>query len=146
MGTELRQQMNRFVEFINTADEAIGAEVISPEAVFHVPFLPEPVKGVAGYLTVIGVMRAGFSDVQWTLEETIVEGDTVACRFTLTGTHDGTFFGTAPTGRPVWTKAVNIYRFTDGLITDELGMPDLLALLGQIGALPPFDRAPRGSR
>jgi hypothetical protein len=29
------------------------------------------------------------------------------------------------------------YRFADGLIVDETGQPDLLSLLGQIGAVPP---------
>jgi hypothetical protein len=29
--------MHRFTEFINTASEKLAAELISPEAIFHVP-------------------------------------------------------------------------------------------------------------
>jgi hypothetical protein len=45
------------------------------------------------------MMRGGFPDLQWTLEEMIAEGDKVAARFIMRGTHRGTFFGVPPTGR-----------------------------------------------
>src|SRR3982751_3442762 len=91
--------MQRFTEFINSASEKLAAELISPGAVFHVPGRPEPMRGPAGYLAIIGMMRGGFPDVQWTLEETIAEGDKVAARFTMRGTHGGSFFGVSPTGK-----------------------------------------------
>jgi predicted ester cyclase len=82
-------------------------------------------------------MRGAFPDVQWSLERLVVEGDQVAARFELRGTHLGEFLGVAATGRQVAVGASNFYRFADGLIVDEAGQPDLLSLLGQIGALPP---------
>ncbi|MEI4481634.1 MULTISPECIES: ester cyclase [unclassified Phyllobacterium] len=42
--------------------------------------------GPTGYLEIIEMMRVGFPDIQWTLEETIAEGDNVAARFTYAGT------------------------------------------------------------
>jgi predicted ester cyclase len=84
--------MSRFLEFINTASEKLASELIFPEAVFHVPGRPEPMRGPGGYLEIIGMMRGGFPDIQWTLEETITEGDMLAARFTMRGTHNGTFF------------------------------------------------------
>src|SRR5437899_12879925 len=88
--------MHRFTEFINTASEKLAAELISPNAVLHVPRRPEPLQGPAGYLEIIGMMRSGFPDIQWTLEATIAEGDKVAARFTMRGTHQGTCFGVPP--------------------------------------------------
>jgi steroid delta-isomerase-like uncharacterized protein len=128
--------MNGFTDFINTASEDLAAELISPNAVFHVPGRPEPLQGPSGYLTIIGMMRAGFPDIQWTLEETVAEGDKVAARFTMRGTHEGTFFGVPPSGRKINVKAMNLYRFTSGKIVEEHGQPDLLGLLQQIGAAP----------
>jgi predicted ester cyclase len=92
--------MHRFTEFINTASEKLAKELISPDAIFHVPGCSEPMQGPAGYLSIIGMMRGGFPDIQWTLEEMIAEGDKVAARFTMRGTHQGTFFGVPPTGKP----------------------------------------------
>ena len=129
--------MGRFTEFINTASEALADELISPDAIFHVPGRPEPVRGPAGYLAIIGMMRGGFPDIQWTLEEMIAEGDKVAARFTMRGTHRGTFFGVPPTGKPIVVQAMNFYRLSSGQFVEERGQPDLLGLLQQIGAVPP---------
>jgi len=128
--------MGRFTEFINTASEKLAAELISPDAVFHVPGAPEPLRGPAGYLAVIGMMRNGFPDIQWTLDEMISEGDRVAARFTMRGTHRGTFFGVPPTGKKIAVTAMNFYRLSGGQFVEERGQPDLLALMQQIGAIP----------
>lgn len=128
--------MVRFVEFINSASEKLAEEVVSQEAVFHVPTSPEPVRGPNGYLEIIRMMRGGFPDIQWTLEETIAEGDMVAARFIMRGTHKGVFFGVPPSGKTVEVQAMNFYRFSEGKIIEERGQPDLLGLMQQIGAIP----------
>ena len=128
--------MQRFTQFINTASEELAGELISPDAIFHVPGSAEPMRGPAGYLAVIGMMRGGFPDIRWTLEETIAEDDNVAARFTMRGTHKGTFYGVPPTGKKIEVKAMNIYRFSNGKILEEHGQSDLLGLLQQIGAVP----------
>jgi steroid delta-isomerase-like uncharacterized protein len=128
--------MGRFVEFINTANVALGELLVSPNAVFHVPGRPEPLTGLEGYMEIIGMMRGGFPDIQWTLEEVIGEEDSIVARFTMRGTHQGIFFGVPPTGNKIVVQALNIYKFSDGKIIEERGQPDLLGLLQQIGALP----------
>ena len=128
--------MDRFVEFINTASEKLAQELISPDAVFHVPGRSQPMRGPAGNLSIIGMMRAGFPDIQWTLEEMVAEGDKVAARFTMRGTHRGTFSGVPPTGKSIRVQAMNIYRLSDGQFVEERGQPDMLVLLQQIGAIP----------
>jgi steroid delta-isomerase-like uncharacterized protein len=129
--------MKTFVNFINTADPDLANELIDPGATFYVPGRPEPATGPAGYLEVIAMMRAGFPDIQWALEELICEGNNVAARFTMRGTHEGVFFGVPATGNTITVQALNIYRLSDGKIVEEYGQPDLLGLMGQIGALPP---------
>jgi len=128
--------MIRYTEFINTASETLAAELISPDAIFHVPGRSEPMRGPAGYLAIIQMMRGGFPDIQWTLEEMVAEGDKVAARFIMRGTHLGTFFGTPSTGKTIAVQALNIYRLSHGQIVEETGQPDLLGLLQQIGAIP----------
>ena len=127
--------MKRFVEFINTSNEQLAEELISPDAIFYVPGQPEPMRGPGGYLAIIGMMRGGFPDIQWSLEETIAEDDKVAARFIMRGTHQGTFFGVQPTGKSIKVQAMNFYRFSNGQIVEEYGQPDMLGLLQQIGAV-----------
>src|SRR6185295_11964264 len=96
-----KRALIRFTEFINTASEMLATELISPDAIFHVPGRPEPMRGPAGYLAIIQMMRGGFPDIQWTLEEMVAEGDKVAARFTMRGTHGGPFFGVPPSGNKI---------------------------------------------
>jgi len=131
-----KASMERFVQFINTASAALADELVSPDAVFHVPGRPEPVSGPQGYLTIIAMMRDGFPDIQWALEQMVAEGDTVAARFVMRGTHQGNFSSVPPTGRKIEVQALNFYRWSDGQIIEEFGQPDMMSLLQQIGALP----------
>lgn len=128
--------MHRFTEFINTASEKLATDIIASDATFHVPGRPEPMRGPAGYLAIIGMMRGGFPDIQWTLEDMVVEGDKVAARFTMRGTHQGNFMGVPPTGKKIEVPAMNFYRLSNGQVVEEHGQPDLLGLLQQIDALP----------
>jgi steroid delta-isomerase-like uncharacterized protein len=128
--------MRRFVEFINTASAGLAKELISPNAIFHVPGRPEPMRGPAGYLAIIEMMRGGFPDIQWTLEEMVAEDDKVAARFTMRGAHQGTFMGVPPSGKKITVQAMNIYHLSNGKFVEEHGQPDMLDLLQQIGAVP----------
>jgi hypothetical protein len=51
-----KRTMDRFVEFINSANEKLAEELISPNAIFYVPESPEPMRGPDGYLAIIGMM------------------------------------------------------------------------------------------
>ncbi len=126
----------QFVQFINTADENLAQQLISPIAKFYVPTQPEPLQGPKGYLMIILMMRSGFSDIQWTLEEMISEDDKTAARFIMRGTHNGKFFGVPATGKTIAVQAMNFYRLADNQIIEEFGQPDMLGLLKQIGAVP----------
>lgn len=126
----------QFVQFINTADQNLAQQLISPVAKFYVPGKSEPLQGPKGYLTIIAMMRSGFPDIQWTIEDMITENDKVAVRFTMRGTHKGLFFGVPATEKPIVVQAMNFYRLSDNQIIEEFGQPDMLGLLMQIGAAP----------
>lgn len=128
--------MQKFTVFINTLDERLAQDLIAKNAVFYVPGQTSPLQGPSGYLFILAMMRGGFPDIQWTLEETISEGDRVAARFTMRGTHNGTFLGMPATGRQFKVQAINLYRWSDGKIVEEHGQPDLFGLMQQIGAVP----------
>ncbi|QYR22484.1 ester cyclase [Paenibacillus sp. sptzw28] len=131
-----KQLMHRFTVFINTASEKLAEELIAPDAIFHVAGQTEPMRGPSGYLAIIAMMRSGFPDIQWKLEEMVAEGDKVAVRFTMHGTHQGTFFGFPATTNTIEVQAMNFYRLSGGQIVEEYGQPDMLGLLQQIGAVP----------
>jgi steroid delta-isomerase-like uncharacterized protein len=126
----------QFLQFINTADENLAQQLISPVAKFYVPGHPEPLQGPQGYLMIIAMMRSGFPDIQWAIQDMITENDKVAVRFIMRGKHQGTFFGVPATEKQIVVQAMNFYRLADDQIIEEFGQPDMLGLLTQIGAVP----------
>ena len=126
----------QFLQFINTADENLAQQLISPIAKFYVPGQREPLLGPKGYLIIIAMMRKGFPDIKWTIEDMVTENEKVAVRFIMKGTHQGEFFGMPATEKPILVQAMNFYLLAGNQIIEEYGQPDMLGLLMQIGAIP----------
>lgn len=85
-------------------------------------------------------LRTAFPDAEVTLEDIVAEGDRVAYRLTMRGTHRGTFLGVASTGRRVTVSLFAIVRIEDGRLAEEWGgldQGDLLRQLGALGEPPP---------
>lgn len=79
-------------------------------------------------------MRKGFSDVQWKLEEMLVENNKTAVRWTLTGMHDGEFLGLAPTGTKIKTTVMNFYYFNkEGKIINDIAAEGMIGILRPLG-------------
>ncbi len=126
--------MKKFEKMINTADEHLAEELISNSAAFYTPASLEPLYGVKGYLSVVHWMRSGFSDVQWKLEEMIVNKNKAAVRWTLTGTHDGEFLGVTPTGKKISTTVMNFYYFDEnGKIINDIAAEGMIGILRPLG-------------
>jgi len=75
-----------------------------------------------------------FSDLHYSIEDLVGEGDTVLARLVMTATHDGEYDGVVGDGRRVCVEEVDIFTVRDGLIADyrivwdELGFRRQLAL------------------
>jgi len=79
-------------------------------------------------------MLNGLSDREIRFTVQITEGEWVATRAVITGTHTGEGFGVPPTGRPV-EFAVNILnRVEDGIVVQDQTIPNIMSLMHQIGA------------
>jgi predicted ester cyclase len=69
-------------------------------------------------------------------EAMVAEGDKVAVRFTVRGTHRGEFMGIAPTGKEVVVQGMDINRMANGKIVERWGIADSLSMLQQLGVIP----------
>jgi steroid delta-isomerase-like uncharacterized protein len=97
------------------------------------PGLPEGIEGVKAF---VQMFREGFSDLHASVEDVLEEGDRVATRVRVTGTHDGEFMGFTPSGNRIDIETMDIVRIVDGKAAEHWGLTDNMALLMQIGALP----------
>ena len=132
----------QFVEgMVNSGDFSLVPDLYAPDYVDHnAP--PGAPPGLAGVESTMMLFRTGFPDVHFTIDEMVAEGDLVGTRVTGTGTNTGSFLGMPPSGKTATWTSKGIFRVVDGKITEHWGLPDLLALLGQIGALPPGAQLP----
>ena len=111
--------------------ETAGA-IVSSDYVLH----PEEARGADGLREIVEAYRAAISGLEVTIDQQFTEGDHVATRFTITGTHDGELMGVPPSGRPVEFTGITISRCRDGRIEEEWELVDTVGLLRQVGALP----------
>jgi len=81
-------------------------------------------------------MRAAFPDLTFTVEDTITEGEKVAVKTTMRGTHEGTFAGRLNSGNPIEVGGCDVLRVRDGRIVEAWWLGDSGSLFMQIGAIP----------
>jgi steroid delta-isomerase-like uncharacterized protein len=93
--------------------------------------------GIEGVKQVFGDLHKGFSNVACGIAALVEEGDTVAERFTFTGTHTGDFRGMKPTSKSVRFNGMAFFQVVDGKIVARWGVEDHLELLRQLDVYPP---------
>jgi steroid delta-isomerase-like uncharacterized protein len=76
---------------------------------------------------------SAFPDWHWEVRTLVIDGDDIAVRFTVTGTHQSAFQGIAATGRRVTISQFTFYRLENGKIVEVWDHADMDAVIRQIG-------------
>jgi predicted ester cyclase len=114
-------------------------EILDPNFVCYDPNSEAgEVRGADTIKGEIEYFHNAVTDLAYTIEDQIAEGDKVVTRYTLSGTHRGEFFGVAPTGKRIEMSGIQIDRFDEesGKIVEEWPEYDLLGAMKQMGAVP----------
>lgn len=141
MQSKANEQMAReFMErAFNQGDLTLIDEQLAADAVDHQE--PTGVNFRAHLKQVITGMRTAFPDLHFEIHDMLSDGDIVAFRSTMTGTHLGPLrLGPGPvippSGRPVSVAHMHFLRVVDGQSQDLWHVWDRLGMLQQVGALP----------
>jgi predicted ester cyclase len=86
----------------------------------------------SGFKVFYGALLHAFPDATMQINEQIAEGDLVATRKTLRGTHRGELWGLEPTGNRVEFEFIDIFRIADGKLIEHWTSMDLGALRSQL--------------
>lgn len=108
-------------------------EFLAPSYVFR-DAPPGMAPGPDAIRETVTLFRAGFPDLDITLEELVAEGDKVCARSMMRGTHRGTIFGLAPTGRKVAVAGMTMVRLVEGRLVESWVKNDVTGLMAQLGA------------
>jgi predicted ester cyclase len=116
----------------------IVEEVLDPDFVCYDPNSEAgEVRGADNIKQEIEYFRQAVPDLTYTVVDQLAEGDKVVTRYMAGGTHQGEFFGVAPTGNRIEMSGIQIDRFDEnGKIVEEWPEYDLLGAMRQMGAMP----------
>ncbi len=116
-------------------------ELLAPDYINHTPASPDQPTGPEGVKGVVAMFRSAIPDLRVVVEDMIAEGDKVAVRYTLEGTHEGELFGIPPTGQRLSIKSMSVERVSDGKIREHWRVTDSLDMMQQLGAIPAPEHA-----
>jgi steroid delta-isomerase-like uncharacterized protein len=97
---------------------------------------PPGVEGKEGVSEFYRSFRNAFSDFELTVEDTLTEGDMVAGRYRIRGTHSDELMGVPGSGNKVDIEGQSFFRFENGRVAERWQSLDGANLMTQIGALP----------
>lgn len=132
--------VERWFQVWNTGDLAIAEEISATDFVNHDPNRPE-VTDFESYTAWIVENRTAFPDFHVEIQDMITEGNKVASRWTVTGTHKGKLSNIPPTTVQVTMTGMNIHRFVDGKIAEAWWSYDMLGMMQQLGVILPMPDA-----
>lgn len=137
MSTEENKALLRRLvdEGLHKKNLGIMDELISPNFVNHsAPAGIPPTRD--GYRQYVEILLASFPDIYLDIEDLIAEGDKVVVRYTVRGTHQGSFMGLPPSGKQFSFTGIGIQRIVDGKFVERWEQADTLSLLQQLGVIP----------
>jgi len=133
---DLKALTRRFIEEWNKGKAAAMAVIDEMYATNFVSHGDEDIRGIKNVKQSTSEEFSAFPDLHLTIDDMVVEGDKVAARITMTGTHKGEYMGAPPTNKKITIRAITIERFAGGKIVEEWGMADTLGLMQQLGLVP----------
>jgi predicted ester cyclase len=111
----------------------LAAEFVTPDVKWHGGTLGS-IEGSDNLIALLRSFIGALPDLNAQEQDIVADEHTVAVRFVVEATHKGPLLGIAPTGRRVRWDAVDVYRLSDGKISEEWAADDLTAILNAVGA------------
>ena len=114
-----------FDEILNKGSASAIDAIVAPDVVFRNP--PAVVKGIADFRKLVAALRGAFTDLHFTLEDELAEGNKVATRWVMRGTQGA---------RKLDVSGMDIFLIENGKIREIWVNMDSLAQAQQMGAVP----------
>jgi steroid delta-isomerase-like uncharacterized protein len=119
----------------NAGDLSVYDELVTDDFLDHqaMPGLP---PGREGFKALNTMFRSAVPDIAMTIDQVCATDDRVTCRWTSTGTHQGSLFGIPPTGKSINVTATVVYRVDNGRLAEGWINRDDMGLMRQLGVIP----------
>jgi steroid delta-isomerase-like uncharacterized protein len=111
---------------LKAIDEALSANVVD---LFPIE---GQASGVEGFKERLTKLRKSFPDLSFTIETIIADGNIVAERATLRGTHLGKFMGVPATGKHITGNMMAFNKFADDKVVERGRLINVFGLMRQV--------------
>jgi len=130
---EVQTFTDRVLEMWNEANITIVDEVYAPEIVRHDCGVPKDIVGLENAKNHLENFFNAFPDLNITVDETIVAGNKMAQRWTMTGTNTGNMGDMPPTGKNIRFSGVSIVHMVNGKAVEIWDFYNVLDMMQQLG-------------
>ena len=131
---ENKAVVRRFFAALDDQDIDAVADLLASDYRLHFDGNPEMDRGAG--IGFFGAFLAAFPDISHQVQDQLAEGNQIATRIVVRGTHQHEMMGIPATGNEIAISAINIIRFNQGKIAEHWVNADSLGLMQQIGAIP----------
>jgi steroid delta-isomerase-like uncharacterized protein len=130
-----KQVVRQLFEATDKQDiEQMGQLISSTNYLFHFPGMPPMDWNTTKQFS--AALTRSFPDLRHEIVDIVAEGDKIAVRLNVTGTHKGELQGIPPTGKKVSFSAMDFITLRDGKVSEEWLNADTMGLMQQLGAIP----------
>ena len=123
-----------FDEVWNKSDFSLIDRVYGPDYIAHVAGAPRDVEGPEQFKQFVALHGVLASDLSFSVDDQIAEGDSVATRWTATAMSTSGLVSVPTNGQEVKVTGISIHRFADGKIVESWDNWDALTLYQAMGA------------
>ena len=134
MAEDLKQLSQRFYDAVNVGDMDGAMSLVADDFRDHEEF-PGISSDRDGVRQFFEMMRSAFPDFRIEVQDMLAEGDRVAVRMQMSGTHQGEFLGMPGTGRRFSTTGIDIIHVVGGKAVEHWGATDTMGMMHQLGAM-----------
>jgi predicted ester cyclase len=134
-GKPLEEVVRRLADTFNDPQtrELSYFEFYDDSLIIH-GFPPNLPTNKEGFKEFIYSLWRAFPDIRIIFEDIIIEGNKVAGRYYLTGTHKGEFLDIQATDKQFKVNGMTIFSFRNEKVTERWNIVDIISLTGQLRA------------
>jgi len=123
-----------FEEIWNRSEFTLIDRFYTPEYVAHVAGSPSDIEGPEQFKQFVALHGVLTSELNFSVDDQIAEGDRVATRWTATSKAASGLIAGASDGQAVTVTGISIHRFAEGRIVESWDNWDALTLYQSLGS------------
>lgn len=134
MNPDRKAKLHRFYEEVwNEGNIEATGHYFAQDYNEHNPVPGQTSAGLAGAKEAFATYKTAFPDLEFTVEEMVISGDSAVIRWHAVGTNTGPLLSLPATGRKIAVSGMDWFRFEDNHIQEGWHQFDQLGLGQQLG-------------